>query len=93
MSFRGGKASLFFYSMIYVHVSNISPYNYRWTSDALTSIIQVQCFAMAHAKLCDDTCKALRWHLQSFALSIAIVLPEVVQFLKMYMPSIYIYSS
>lgn len=71
MSFRGGKASLFFYSMIYVHVSNISPYNYRWTSDALTSIIQVQCFA----------------------LSIAIVLPEVVQFLKMYMPSIYIYSS
>ena len=64
MSFRGGKASLFFYSMIYVHVSNISPYNYRWAPDALTSIIQVQCFAMAHAKLCDDTCKALRWHLQ-----------------------------
>ena len=100
MSFRGGKASLFFYSMIYVHVSNIPPYNYRWTSDALSSIIQqqhwliyvkalrchLQSIALSLAKHCVVTCN-------SIALSIAIVLPEVVQFLKMYMPSIYIYSS
>ena len=30
--------------------------------------------AMADAKLCDGTCKALHWHLQSFALADAIVL-------------------
>ena len=30
-----------------------------------------QCIAWTIAKLCDSTCKALRWHLQSFALAVA----------------------
>ena len=33
----------------------------------------MQSFAIAHAKLCDSTCKALRWHLQSFALADAML--------------------
>ena len=30
-----------------------------------------QCIAWTIAKLCDSTCKALRWHLQSFSLAVA----------------------
>ncbi|MDY5184224.1 MAG: hypothetical protein SPK35_11095, partial [Prevotella sp.] len=32
-----------------------------------------QCFARADAKLCVGTCNALRWHMQSFAWTVAML--------------------